>query len=656
MKTVLKYIFTCISFLSIFSCSNDFLSENPENSSVTVAETIIFVSPDWEVRDYPVSAAYAGNAKFSITSAPKWLNIVENTGKFKNDSANIRLSAIFNSDFSEVGIYNGVINLELENKGLYQVPVFYINEGNPEIETTSDLTFGYNFGQENLLTIKNNGEGILVWEITEHPKWITVQPVIDFYPSNILPQKMESSIYLSFNPEVPFPENPTGQIVIRSNDKNRPEVVVKIDFDFGYPSLYCYNNNLDFGRTETTQTIDLSNQGNGILVWSIEDCPEWLTATEMNGVMRPYEWKYLFFTCDRNLMQAGRNSAVIKLKTNDKNTPVYEITVSARNGSANAENIIGIEGRISDAWMDKKTDLLYLTTAQPNRFVAYDTKTKTISRTLDLSNIPNCFSISEDGYKLVVGHNGKISQIDIRDFSINQINIDYSVYDIAWGDDDWYCYTYSGTSFSDLRWINFLTGDHYENVEQDLDGASIVKRIPNQNYMVATRFYTSPSGITVYDIHSKEKVNYMHQDLGKFWFANSGNFIVDNSGNVYKTAVLPTYSNWESMPPVYRLNGDFYYNSINWIDDNTISNNLWALFSPFYYEQGEIQQFEMNDFTLVNTYYYDDYYKTSTSAEYPVEGHYVFANGQGTELIVIRNVAADYGINAWSLEHIPVTK
>jgi hypothetical protein len=35
---------------------------------------------------------------------------------------------------------------------------------------------------------------------------------------------------------------------------------------------------------------------------------------------------------------------------------------------------IGIEGKITDAWIDKQTDLLYLATAQPNRFVAYDTK------------------------------------------------------------------------------------------------------------------------------------------------------------------------------------------------------------------------------------------------------------------------------------------
>jgi hypothetical protein len=85
---------------------------------------------------------------------------------------------------------------------------------------------------------------------------------------------------------------------------------------------------------------------------------------------------------------------------------------------------------------------------------------------------------------------------------------------------------------------------------------------------------------------------------------------------------------------------------------------LWVL--PYYnfYESNpkKILQLEANDFSLVNTYYYDDYYKTSTSVEYPVQAYYVFANGQGTELIVIRNVEESYGINAWSLEHIPVTK
>ncbi|MDR3219810.1 MAG: hypothetical protein LBU22_12695 [Dysgonamonadaceae bacterium] len=661
MKTIFKYIFTCISFLFIFSCSNDFLSENAELSSSTVVETMIVVSPDWEVGDYPVSVDYAGNAKFRITSAPKWLDIVENTGQFNNGLANIRLGAIPNSDFSEVGIYIGLMILEVESKGLCQVSVAYINEGNPVIETESNLSFGYNSGQETFLSIKNNGEGILIWEITEHPEWIIVQSVIDYYPSNILPQKMESRVHLSYNPEAPLPENPTGQIVIRSNDKNRPEVVVKIDFDYGSPSLYCYNDNLDFGRTETTLTIELSNQGNGILVWSIEDCPEWLTATETSGTMYPYEWTYLSFTCDRSRMPAGHNSAVLKLKTNDKKTPVYEITVKARNGNTNPENIIGIEGKITDAWMDKKTDLLYLTTAQPNRFLAYDTKTKTIARTLNLSNAPNCFSVSEDENKVIIGHSGKISFIDMDNFSmIKTTDVNHDVFDIEWGADDWCCYTPGQTvQHYDLIWINVLTGEKKETPYGgygSLYGGSMIKKIPNQNYIVASRLNLSPTGICIFDITTNLWKNYFHESIYKFWFSVDGNYLFSSNKDIYRTSAFPFHED-TFIAPI----GQFKYNengSISWIDHSEATNSLWVLPDYYFYESNlkKILQLETNDYTLVNTYYYDDYYKTSTSVEYPVQAHYVFANGKGTELIVIRNVTENYDINAWSLEHIPVTK
>jgi hypothetical protein len=56
-------------------------------------------------------------------------------------------------------------------------------------------------------------------------------------------------------------------------------------------------------------------------------------------------------------------------------------------------------------------------------------------------------------------------------------------------------------------------------------------------------------------------------------------------------------------------------------------------------------------------YLYDNYYQTGAYGV-PVtceaRAHYVFANSSGTEIIVIKNVAESYGINEWSIEHIPV--
>jgi hypothetical protein len=68
----------------------------------------------------------------------------------------------------------------------------------------------------------------------------------------------------------------------------------------------------------------------------------------------------------------------------------------------------------------------------------------------------------------------------------------------------------------------------------------------------------------------------------------------------------------------------------------------------------KVWQLETNDYTVVNTIPYDDYYQSTVNgvqAEYPVEAHYVFANSADTEIVVIKNLEQG---NAWSLEYIAV--
>jgi hypothetical protein len=648
MKDYIKYIFACFILLQSFSCSNDFLNEGSEPISIPVQSNII-VSPEWGASDYPIYGYEIGNAKFNLTNVPEWLNISSTSGRFENDTAYVRCSAIRNNNFSEIGIYNARMTIEIENKGKYPITASYINEGNPRIETTS--TFHYTGGDVlGDITIRNTGNGILIWAITECPEWIKVNQV-----SDIMPQNAERVLSLSYRS---IPEDFRGRIVISCNDKSQPEVVVNFSLDPGNPSLSAYNDVIDFGNAVTNISFEFSNQGQGALIWEWVDLPEWLSATQTKGVLNAYSWVNLQFNCNRSLVPEGNHSVTIHLKTNTKNNPLFPVTVRVRNSTKNSENVVDIEGNITDAWMDKQTDILYLITAQPNALLAYDTKTRTVIRKLNLSKAPHCFSVTENTKKAAIGHSGIISIVDLTDFSVTkEINANYQVFDIEWGVDDWICYTpEENLQWVKFNWINTLTDATHTSLES-IYGGTIVKKIPGKNYLIVSK-NLSPTGISVYNLSTREQQFYTHGDIGNYWFSMDGNYFFDTQCAVYRTSDVITHSD---VYPIGRLQYTLQYsNAPIWIDHNQTTNSLWMIRKKDYYETStEVLQFEANDYYLTKTYHYDNYYlvnKNGKTTEYPVEAHYVFANNAGTELTVIRNVTSNYGINAWSLEHIAITK
>jgi hypothetical protein len=655
MKTVIKFFSVALIF-ALFSCNNDFLYEN--NDYTLRSEYAIFISPEWETNSYPVYCPNAvNNAGFSVTSAPEWLNITSTAGTFNNGMAYITCKATVNSQFAEIGVYYYSIILDVEGLGKYVVPVCYVNEGIPRISTSENLTIEYNNYSFPTLDIVNDGKGILIWTITEYPKWLIID---EYQSSGVLysdDYRNMVSIPISYNYDYPPADATNGKIVIASNDEKNPEITIDVIFDPGQVYFVCYTNEIDFGNMETEQTLSFYNSGSGLLGWSVEDAPDWLTFSEKQGTVYSYTEIYLTLTCDRSKLPEGSHSETITLKTNDKKNPLYNITVKYSNRTSNSETVKAINGTVKDAWMDKSADILYLATSQPNLLQAYDTKTKTIVREINLDKAPNCFSVSEDGSKAVVGHNGQISYINLNNFTVETTEVDHIVFDIEWGEGNWCCYTTGQTSLRNLNWINVTTNEKYETPNDDLFGESIIKKIPNQNYTVASRLQASPSGIIVFDTKTKNFINYFHESIDNFWFSADGAYLFSMYKNVYRTSTLTTVSAVTSISPIDQLNYDSesHYQDIEWIDHSPTTNSLWVLRKQQYYDKNsEILQLEDNDYSHVKTYYYDDYYVTSINgiqADYPVTAHYAFANGDGTELIVVRNVSDG---NAWSLEHIPV--
>ena len=652
MKNPVKYILVGFLITIVFSCNNNFLNDGVDLSNN--ADAGIYISPEWGTADYTIHVPMAGNAKFSIVKSPDWLQVNTPSGQFINDVATINCSASVCKDFSAVGIYNSVMILDINGKGKSLVPVSYITEGNPVIETERDIIMQYDYYgsyAHAFLNISNSGEGILLWGIAEKPEWITLAlpggttlPDQTRYP---LPQGSSITLDLSYNNSSIPSSDLSGKIVITSNDKNNREKVINIRFNMGNPSLSCYYNQLNFGRTEVTQTMEFSNQGYGLLTWKIESCPEWLSVSEASGALLPYSYKTLTFTCDRSLMPSGQQTQTIYLKTNDTNNPSYAITVTAINYTVNPENIRAISGTVADAWMDKTAGILYLATSQPNRLLAYNTKTKTIDKELVLSKAPTCFSISEDGHNAVIGHSGLISAVNMDNFSVTKtFEMDYIIFDIEWGAGNWCCYTYMQSEWYNLPWINLDTretlvssGDNWNIYDN-----SLIKKIPDKDYVIASRLSMFPSGIIVYNVQNHSLKQYFHQDLGNFWISSDGNYIFSSYNQIFRTSSVVTSSDYVSSIGSFSPSPYQFF----WIDHSAASHWVWVLSSSsdYYYDaQREIMQYEDNNYTRVKSYYYDESYNG-----YPSQAQYVFANSAGDEIIAIKK----NNRNEWAIEHVPV--
>jgi hypothetical protein len=198
-----------------------------------------------------------------------------------------------------------------------------------------------------------------------------------------------------------------------------------------------YNQLLDFGKTGTSTELEICNQNDGILLWEFTDLPEWLTSSQTKGRMINYGWQTVTFTADRSRVPEGTFSTTIYLNSNDAANPKIPITVKIRNSTANPAGIIGIEGNVTDALLDKSTGKLYYTTTQPNKLIEFDMVSKNVTRSLDLTKAPSCFSISDNGQEMAIGQAGQFSIVDLNNFTLaKELNADYRINDIAWATDD----------------------------------------------------------------------------------------------------------------------------------------------------------------------------------------------------------------------------
>jgi hypothetical protein len=395
-------------------------------------------------------------------------------------------------------------------------------------------------------------------------------------------------------------------------------------------------------------------------VWRIDELPDWLSVSKSGGTINIYSGEDIILTCDYSKLNPGLNTVTVLIKTNDVENPSYPITIKARM-PGNSESIRTIEGNLIDVTFNKNTNTMYYATSQPNKLVTYNVTTREIEHEILLSKAPTSLAITEDFSKAAIGHGGMISAIDLNNFSVSETyEFDYTIFDIEWATGDWFCYSLGNSSNSNLFWLNTKTGEIYETTSSSYRlGTAYLKKIPNQSYIIASSREVSPTGIYVFNIETKTLKSYTHTSIDKVWFFDEGSLLIDSYSNIIRTSTITSATGLGLDHPmsVGELKTGEYRNSIWCFDHSAANQSIWAIFSYYphiYYPPvpATIYQFEDNDYTLINTYYYDNFYQSDAqTAAYEVEARYVFANSGGTELSVLRKGKDN---NNWTIEFIPI--
>ena len=659
MKTnIYLQLWLCAICIFSYSCKDDFLNHVDNAKPV---ESAIYVSPEWSAEAYPIAIPEAGNASYTLSEIPRWLKPDSETGRFIDGIAYITCSAVSDSDFPETGVYNSTMKINVEGKGAYVMVVGYVNAGNPQIACPQNIEISY-YGQTYLNIIPQN-DGILIWQIVEHPEWITVSD------SSGLSRYSGKTVSININPDKMPLTDVTGEILIANNSVNSPLCVVNIKYDVGNPSFTCYDDLLDFRRNETQKNISITNYGYGLLTWKVEECPDWITVSPKNGFLNSYDSENIVFACNRTGLTEGQHTGTVVLRSNDKNKPTFSITVRCRIGNTNSQNITIIEGTVIDAEYSKINNTLVYVTSNLLLNI-YDPSSKN-TENITLPYVPTCLSLSLNGSKAVVGHDGHVTYVDLLTKQIiNTYDVSCNASDIVLGNNEWAYVFPKSDQWAYIRCINVNLNNSTETLHTgySIYAGTKAKLHPSGKYIYGANNGLSPSDLEKYDIQNgtaeylyDSPYHGQYEPNGDLWFSEDGNRIFTRGKNVFKTSEIQEQDMLYNGAINLESNSTYGYERIMWLDHSEAKKNLFIISSNDDYwnntNKSSIYIYNSDNLTFRNKRELEDYLVKDNSGNeefYLAEPHFVFSNSGGSEIYAITKAVGSGLVNEWAIQTLNI--
>ncbi len=223
---------------------------------------------------------------------------------------------------------------------------------------------------------------------------------------------------------------------------------------------------------------------------------------------------------------------------------VVELPVSIKNYK---EDTWQLSGDIVDAEFDRTNDRLIAVSMFPDQIRKFDISSETV-QTIDLNLPPTSVSVVQDGNFAAVGHNGRISYIDLDKMElVKMYDVTTDVLDIVLAPNNWVYAFPREDQWERIRCIDLSSGNEMLNTGGQIYAGTIAKLHPSGNFIYATDNGISPSDIEKYDI-TNGTADYLydspyHGDFaidGNLWFSESGDQLFTRGRNVFNATTVST--------------------------------------------------------------------------------------------------------------------
>jgi hypothetical protein len=644
MKIFTASLVILVTFV-VFGCESK--EQMPNDLEILLSPDTLIISEKDTVREVFISTRPVWKCDFLITQKPEWLTITPTEGIV--DGKKIKLTIKPQRGGLNAGRYSGDISIISDIAGSAEVKVSMLVAERPEIFlSSSSINFPDNVNEANL-TIQNTGNGPLTWSFSNSPAWLSFSS-----SSGVLLPGTNKTVKITCRKAGMDFGTYTGGITINSNS-SVPSQPVTVTMSVPVNAAIEVPANLFFHELAEKQNVIVKNSGNAQVSWSAA-AGNFLTLNRISGTLEKGESQTIEVSIDRTSLQTGTyESAIIFTYDNSK---TISLPVQIKNL---IQTKLAIEGIVKDAEFIRNTNRIIMVSTNPDRLSIIDPDSRTVE-ILPLHSMPNCVSVNKAGDKAVVGHNGMITYIDINGKAIEkESSVSCDVLDIVLTSTGWVYAFPVRDQWTRIVCVNPLTGASTQHSGDFIYAGTLGKLHPSEKWIYGADNGLSPSDIEKYNIETgTASYSYdspYHGDYpmsGNLWFSENGERIFTRGKTVLRTSA--------------DRSSDMFYNG-----SLPSTNNIATLFHSAASDKVFFVAYTNNydripgSEVLVCNYSYLVFLKSYQLEKYIVpdsnagvrysasEGHFVFANCDGTKLYVITKADKNSGlINDWAIQSIAV--
>ena len=324
-----------------------------------------------------------------------------------------------------------------------------------------------------------------------------------------------------------------------------------------------------------------------------------------------------------------------------------------------------LDHRVVDAEMSPTTGKIVTVSANPPRLNIVDPETGTV-QTVALTYTPLNVSVSPDGSRAAVGHDGYLSSVNLTTRAVTGTYLVSVVAgDVVLGGNGYaHVFPASGAQWTNIRSVNLTTGAVANHTgTSSIYGGTVAKLHPSGSYIYGANRGLSPSDFEKYDV-SGGTAAYLydspyHGDYsfgGDVWAFEDGSRLIARSDNLFRASAVRA----EDMTYAGSLSGAPW---IVWATHSTAASRVLVFTAGDFGNVGaaELRTYDPAALQYMGSVPLPRFTVTGPTSrpQYTAEGRFVFFNAAGTRAYTLlradpqSGLALDWGLAAYDRADIP---